>query len=113
MYHGFLFCWGVLNLAFGEVKYNFKTIWKELLMILAILVWAWFGNTVYDQGYNWFFIEYSIFPFLPDKIMPFMVVFCVFGTSFLIYCAYFAVTAILKKKNKTAIKYSVLEETKL
>ncbi len=113
MYHGFLFCWGVLNLAFGEVKYNFKTIWKELLMILAILVWAWFGNTVYDQGFNWFFIEYSIFPFLPDKIMPFMVVFCVFGTSFLIYCAYFAVTAILKKKNKTAIKYSVLEGTKI
>lgn len=98
MYHGFLFCWGVLNLAFGEVKYSFRKIWKELVGILMILVWAAFGNAVYDRGYNWFFIETSIFPFLPDKIMPLAVVFSVFGTSFIIYCAYFAIKSIAKKK---------------
>ena len=98
MYHGFLFCWGVLNLAFGEVKYSFRKIWKELVGILMILVWAAFGNAVYDRGYNWFFIETSIFPFLPDKIMPLAVVFSVFGTSFIIYCAYFAIKSIAKRK---------------
>ncbi len=98
MFHGFLFCWGVLNLAFGDVKYDFRKIWQELAVILGILVWASLGNTVYDIGYNWFFIEYSIFPFLTDKMMPFTVVFCVFGTSFLVYCTYFALKSIHKKR---------------
>ena len=98
MYHGFLFCWGVLNLSYGSVVYRFKTIYKEFIAILIMLVWAAFGNAVYDKGYNWFFIEESIFPFLPDEIMPLAVVFSVFGTSFVIYCAYFAIKAIFKKK---------------
>lgn len=94
MYHGFLFCWGVLNLSFESVVLKWRNIWKELVGILIILVWAAFGNTVYDMGYNWFFIEESIFPFLPDKIMPLAVVFSVFGTSFVIYCAYFGIKAL-------------------
>ncbi len=104
-YHSFLFCWGVLNMAYGEVVLDFRKIWKELCGILMILMWAWFGNTVYDAGYNWFFIETSIFPFLTDEIMPFMVVFCVFGTCFVVYCAYYAIRGIARlganKKVKT------------
>ena len=80
------------------MELKFKQIWHELCAILIILVWAFFGNTVYDAGYNWFFIESSIFPFLSDEIMPFMVVFCVFGTCFVVYCAYYALSAINKKK---------------
>ena len=98
MYHAFLFCWGVLNLAYGEVVLDWRKIWKEFVGILMILVWAAFGNAVYDRGYNWFFIETSIFPFLSDEIMPFMVVFCVFGTCFVIYCAYYAIRALANKK---------------
>ena len=98
MYHGLLFCWGVLNLAYGAVTLDFRKIWHELCAILIILVWAAFGNTVYDAGYNWFFIEFSIFPFLPDKIMPFMVVFCVFGSCFIVYCAYYGIRRLLRKK---------------
>ena len=98
MYHGCLFCWGVLNLAYGDVICSFRKIWKEFVGILMILVWAAFGNAVYDRGYNWFFIETSIFPFLPDKIMPLMVVFSVFGVCIVIYGAYFALTALGKKK---------------
>lgn len=98
MYHGFLFAWGFLNMALGAVKLEFKYIWKELCAIMVILVWAAFGNTIYDGEQNWFFIETSIFPFLPDKAMPFMVVFSVFGVCFLIYVFYYAVRAILKKK---------------
>ena len=93
MYHALLFCWGVFNLAFGKVTLSFKRIWRELVAILIMLVWAAFGNTVYDDGMNWFFIESSIFPFLPDKIMPPVVVFCVFGSSFIVYCLYFAIRA--------------------
>lgn len=98
MYHGFLFCWGVLNLVYGEVKLDIRKIWKEFVGILCILVWAWFGNTVYDKGYNWFFIEESIFPFLKDEIMPLMVVLSVFGVCLVIYGAYYGLVAIGKKK---------------
>lgn len=98
LYHTVLFCWGVLHLAYGDVQYNFRKIWKEFIGVLVVLVWAAFGNAVYNQGYNWFFIEESIFPFLSDEIMPFMVVFSVFGTCFVIYCLYFAIKALGSKK---------------
>lgn len=98
MYHGFLFCWGVLNLAFGTVELNFRKIWKEFVGILMILVWAAFGNTIYDRGFNWFFIESSIFPFLTDEIMPLMVVVSVFGVCLVIYGAYYALRSVLKRK---------------
>lgn len=101
MYHGFLYTWGFLNLALGAVELEWKKIWKELVAILLILVWAKFGNTVYDPSYNWFFIETSIFPFLPDKVMPPVVVFCVFGTAFLVYCVYFLARHLLHRKVKT------------
>lgn len=97
MFHGFLYAWGFLNLALGVVKLDFRKIWKEFIAVLMILVWASFGNAVYDDE-NWFFIKHSIFPFLEDKIMPFMVVFCVFGTCFVVYSAYYGIRAALKKK---------------
>ncbi|MBQ8797283.1 MAG: YwaF family protein [Oscillospiraceae bacterium] len=97
MYHGFLFSWGVLNLAYGEVELQIKKIWKEFVGILMILVWAKFGNTVYDPGYNWFFIETSIFPFLADKIMPVAVVVSVFSVCLVIYGAYYLIKHFIKK----------------
>ena len=100
MYHGFLFCWGVLNLAYGKVEYRWRYIYKELNFVLCMLVWASFGNAIYDRDYNWFFIEKSIFPFLSDEIMPLAVVFSVFGTCFVVYCAYFALKAICKPKTR-------------
>lgn len=100
MYHGFLFCWGFLNLSLGAVKLEIKKIWKELCGILIILAWAAFGNTVYDGEQNWFFIESSIFPFLPDEIMPLMVVFSVFGVCLVVYGIYYAVKAIISKRQQ-------------
>ena len=103
MYHGFLFCWGALNLSLKQVSLKISKIWKEFVGILLILVWAWFGNTVYDGSQNWFFIESSIFPFLPDKAMPFAVVFSVFGVCLVIYGIYYLVILIsgLIKKQKS------------
>ena len=105
MYHGFLFTWGVLNLSLGQVKLDIKKIWKEFAAILCVLVWASFGNTVYDGEQNWFFIEKSIFPFLRDEIMPPVVVFCVFSCCLVIYGAYFAICTLCRscrKKEKVA-----------
>ena len=100
MYHGFLFCWGVLNLAYSVEIPDIRKIWKEFAGILLILVWAAFGNAVYDSGYNWFFIQTSIFPFLSDEIMPVMVVVSVFGVCLVVYGADYALRAALRKKVK-------------
>ena len=98
MYHGFLFCWGVLNLALGDVMLDIKKIWKEFIGILMVLAWAAFGNTVYDGGYNWFFIETSIVPFLPDAFLPPVVVTGMFLVCLIIYGVYYWIGSITKKK---------------
>ena len=103
MYHGLLFCWGVLNLSYGAVKLDIRKIWKEFVAILCILVWAWFGNTVYDADYNWFFIETSIFPFLTDEIMPIMVVSGVFAVCLVLYGAYYGIRKLCSKKLPSSV----------
>ena len=99
MYHGLLFCWGFLNMALGAVTLRWKECWKEFAVVMFILVWSALGNTIYDNQ-NWFFTKTSIFPFLTDEVMPPVVVFCVCGTCFLVYCAYFGIRALLQKNHQ-------------
>lgn len=111
MYHGFLFSYGVLNLTLDQVKLDIKAIWKEFVGILIILAWAAFGNAVYDK-YNWFFIKESIFPFLPDKIMPVMVVLAVFAVCLVIYGVYYLIKYLLSKFSSKNIKLETTTEVK-
>lgn len=104
MFHGFLFCWGVLNLAFGEVKLSLKNLWHEAVAVVGLIIWAFFGNTVYPNDQNWLFINHSIFPFLKDEYMVPVVWFCITGTCFLVYCAYYLVLAIANKHHKNLEK---------
>ena len=99
MYHGFLFTWGVLNITLGDVVLSIKNIWKEFIGILIILVWASFGNAIYEGEQNWFFIEKSIFPFFSDEIMPLMVVISVFSVCLVIYGLNYLLKIIFKKIN--------------
>ena len=96
MFHGVLYTWGFLYLALDVIRLQWRTIWHEFVGVLIILVWAALGNAVYENQ-NWFFIEESIFPFLSDEIMPPVVVFCVCGSTFVVYCVYFAVRALIHR----------------
>lgn len=96
-FHGCLLCWGVLNLALGEVELRWNTIWHEYAFVLMILVWAAFGNALYAD-YNWFFIKESFFDWIPQKLMPAVVLFCVFGSTFVVYCGYFAIRSLARRK---------------
>ena len=40
---------GVLSVTTGAVKLEFKNIWKELVAIIIIILWANFGNNVYSN----------------------------------------------------------------
>ncbi len=102
MYHGLLFCWGFLNLTFGAVTLQWRGFWKPCAGVLILLVWSILGNALYDDQ-NWFFTKYSIFPFLTDEIMPPVVIFCVCGVCFVIYCAYFGILALLQKSKKEPV----------
>ena len=97
MYHGFLFAWGFLNLTLGIVKLDIKKSWHEFCGILIILVWAAFGNEIYDGTQNWFFIEESIFPFLSNEIMPIMVVVSVFAVCLCVYGIYYLSSYCIRK----------------
>ena len=105
-FHGCLLIWGVLNLALGKVELRWNTIWHEYVVVLMILVWAALGNAVYAD-YNWFFIKESFFDFIPQKLMPAVVIFCVYGSTFLVYCGYFGIRALCKhsaqKKDKITV----------
>ncbi len=96
MYHGVLFIWGCLTIALGETKISIKKCWQDLIGILIIFVWAWLGNHIYPDNWNWFFIEESIFPFLPDAVMPVAVIFGVFSVCLCIYGIYYAICGICR-----------------
>lgn len=98
-FHGCLLIWGVLNLALGEVELRWNTIWHEYVAVLMILVWAAFGNALYAD-YNWFFIKESFFDFIPQKLMPVVVIFCVYGSTLVVYCGYFGIRALLHRKDE-------------
>ena len=102
LYHGVLFAWGFLSVATGEITLDFKTIWKPLVGIVMIIVWALYGSTVYsnaDHHYDWFFVTGSTFPFIPAPLMPFAVFFAVGGMCAIIHAIDLGVKKYLAKKS--------------
>lgn len=99
LFHGCLLIWGVLNLSLKTVELRWKTIWHEYVMVLVIMAWAALGNEVYAD-YNWFFINDSFFDWIPVKLMPAVVLFCVYGSALVVYCGYFAIRALAQKQAK-------------
>ena len=97
VFHGLVFSWGVLSLTTGSISLKFKNIWKQLVGILIIMVWATFGNYTYDD-YNWFFLKTSIFPFIPDALMPLAVLIAVFAMCAIIYSIDLGVKKIIEKQ---------------
>ena len=107
VFHGLVFSWGLLSLTTGHSSLHFKNIWKQVIGILIVMVWATIGNFSYDN-YNWFFLKESIFPFISDALMPLAVFFAVFTMCAIIYLIDLAVkktiVAITNKKSKNNIQ---------
>ncbi|MBQ3235568.1 MAG: YwaF family protein [Clostridia bacterium] len=59
-YHGVLMAWGILNVCLGIVKPEIKNIWKSVILLVCITLWAKLGNSMYED-YNWFFLEEDAF----------------------------------------------------
>jgi len=100
VYHGLLFSWGCLSVGLKVTTFKWKNIWKALVGLCLIAVWAAFGNCTYssaDHHYDWFFITGSTFPFIPSWLMPFVVVTAIFGMVALIYLINWGVNKIVEK----------------
>ena len=54
-FHGVLLAWGVLNLALGKVRLNWKNCWKCAVVLVCITLWAKLGNVLLEH--NWFFLN--------------------------------------------------------
>lgn len=102
VYHGLLFAWGVLFVTTKQTELKWKDIWKPLLLIVSICLWAAFGNAVYAD-YDWCFITGSTFPFIPTWLMPIVVVAAVFAMISIIYLINFITIKIIKKKSKDIV----------
>lgn len=98
MYHGSLFTWGILSLTLSQTRLCFKGMWRELIVTLFIMCWATLGNTIYPNEQNWFFVSRSIFPFLPDKVMPIASVLSVMGVCLIIHTVYHVASMLIKRR---------------
>lgn len=103
VYHGLLLAYGVLMLTTQSVKPNIKNSYKALIGISLTVIWAAFGNIVYSEdgwgrGYDWFFITGKTFPFIPQVLMPLVVIGCTFGMVMVIYGIYYLVRYIYRRR---------------
>ncbi len=91
-YHGALFCYGFLSVSLGEVELHMERVKNELALIVGIALWAGFGNYLFNDGtrhFDWFFLTGSTFPFVPARLMPLVVIACVFGVVLCVYGVYY------------------------
>lgn len=103
LYHGLMTLYGVLTLAYDDEELKWKNCYKELIVIVLLVLWAMFGNMVYNSDliiYNWFFVVQDPFYILPKDIacfiMPFVITITIFIGNILVYLSYFGIKKITK-----------------
>lgn len=105
LFHGFMTAYCLLVLLFENIKLEWKRCYKDLLIVIIMVLWALLGNTLYNGElgfFNWFFVVRDPFYIIPKSIspyiMPFLVAIAFFGVEMLVYCIYFGVKKLLRKK---------------
>jgi len=109
LFHALMTAYGLLVLAFDDVQLKWKHCYKELLVIVAITLWALLGNTLYNgtvgsysHHFNWFFVTQDPFYLLPESIAPYimppMMILVIFAAVLLTYSAYFGIKKLLQLK---------------
>ena len=102
IFHGVMMMYGLLVLVYESEGFAWKRIYKDLIVIVSMTLWARFGNAIYNHGeefYNWFFVVEDPFGAFPkDKspyIMPFLNPAVFFAAELLVY---FIIAKVQKKK---------------
>ena len=107
LFHGAELAWGILNLTFGNVRLDIKTVWKPAIGLGLVTLWAKFGNLLFEQ--NWFFLEKDAFyiGLVEDGIIPkwslmILTPLGVFLVVLGIYGIYYGARAVIAKKSIAA-----------
>lgn len=96
LFHGSMAAYGFLALWSGDVKLQWKNWKRELLVISAMTLWAWIGNTLYTGSEtwipNWFFVVRDPFYIFPENIshyiMPPLVIVAFFAAEMVFYLVF-------------------------
>ncbi len=110
LFHGAMSAYGIFSLSFGEVKLEWRRCCRELILIIAMTLWALLGNTLYNGSvgdyshvFNWFFVIRDPFYMLPEEIAPFIMPFVMIAIMFvavlLTYSIYFIMKRLTKSKH--------------
>ncbi len=108
LFHGFMAIYGLLVLIFEDIKFDRITRRKDFAVIVAMTLWALFGNALYtgeswgqSNNFNWFFVTQDPFYLFPEHIaryiMPPLNIGLFFAVDMLIYFLRFKVLSIQKK----------------
>lgn len=103
MYHGVMTLYGILTLIFDDVKLDIKKSYKELIVIICLVLWAMIGNYMYNSDvrfYNWFFVVQDPFYILPANIAPFIMPFVITLTIYIAVIIVYIINYIIKKISK-------------
>lgn len=105
LFHGLMTAYGLFVLIFEKVKFEWKKCYKDLCVIIAMVLWALLGNTLYNGQlgfFNWFFVVRDPFYIIPENIspyvMPFLVIVSFFIVEMIFYGVYFGIHKIIKKR---------------
>lgn len=109
LFHGLVTAYGVLSIAFGDVKLEIGKWYKDLAAVVGMALWALIGNTFYNgsagnysHNFNWFFVVRDPFYLFPESIspyiMPFIVVAAFFAVEMAVHLVYFFVKRVVAKR---------------
>lgn len=97
-FHGVEMAWGILAVALGITKLQWKNIWKAEVLLIGITLWAKLGVTLLE--YNWFFLLSNPFGIaVLDKawLLPIVVPSAIFAIVTAVYGLKSAIAALCKK----------------
>ncbi len=75
IFHGVMMVYGVIVLVYESQEFTWKRIYKDLGVIVFMVVWASFGNALYNGGenvYNWFYVLQDPFEIFPKDIAAYI-----------------------------------------
>ena len=102
-YHGVMTLYGILTLTYDDFKLDIKKSYKELIVIMCLVLWAMIGNYMYNSDvrlYNWFFVVQDPFYMLPSHIAPFVMPFIITLTIYIAVIIVYFINHLIKKITK-------------
>ena len=109
LFHGLIVAHGIFSLSFGDIKLEWKKIYKDLFVIIFVAVLAVIANNLYSGSvgdynhvFNWFFVSLDPFGLFSEDlaryIMPFVMISVIFLMDVLIYLIYFKIKSLFNKR---------------